>query len=140
MFSQNTHRFYCSLLSTRLGWSISSKDLISVPSILRQRRSSPVSSQPVLAPLDAYARDTGPAMNIPPIGYPDMVIDGGIYHATRRFELAGLVLPTDWEVMLWLLATCPTNTDQLSSLFNGNSSITLEGVPQSQAWDQIWPP
>ena len=51
-----------------------------------------------MEPLPLYARETGPAMNLPPSDYPDIDVDAEVRHQRHRFQLAGLVLPNDWEV------------------------------------------
>jgi hypothetical protein len=37
-------------------------------------------------------------MNLPPSDYPDIDVDAEVRHQRHRFQLAGLVLPNDWEV------------------------------------------
>jgi hypothetical protein len=85
------------LLSTRLGWSISSTNLIPVPAVLKERSGSDL-PLPELLPLQAYARENGPSMNMLPTTYPEMRLFGRIDHDTQRFAIASLVLSKSWEV------------------------------------------
>jgi hypothetical protein len=108
-FKHTSNLAPCSLLSTRLGWSISSTYQIPVPGVLNERSNPSHSPLPDLLPLQAYERKDGPSMNMLPTEYPELQLFGRIDHDARRFTFASLLLSRGWEVgyhMIWLLNCC----------------------------------